>query len=709
MGAGRSRAERTDAGSAYLDASNEAGLLAYNSKSSGLRQPSVVRRDGSPTEEKPKNILWSVCSFILVVEMCERLAFYTFSSTLTLYFIKELGETSKTASQYTSLFNALVYFTPLFGGYMADEVMGRFKTIWVFVLVYITGLAMVTVASYPSILSEPLTLVGLLVFISLGTGGVKANVVTLGGDQFEENDPAQVRQRVTYFNYFYWSTNIGALLANTYLNNLSFNPEVFSGGTISYDMGYFVAYAIPLGVMCVALAVFLAGSSRYKTSDPSEKVLSTFVRCFASTVAASGHQGRLVLAAWAGYLFAAILTIVSYFLSNADVQKWLNVVSLVVIVLSSVCLMILCRNPTWLRSLTSDGFVIDALALNNVHDMTRTFPYFGLLVVFWLSYIQMSTNFELQGCQMYNLIGGIAFSPAFFQAFDTIVILVAIPIIDHWVYPLIERKRGSQLRALSKMWVGFVMVILAMLTAAILEHFRKSAPLAGPSGEVSLCCATGCSFWSNDPSEDCTLPQFCGNASFVAADGISYTNASTCEFNSACVGGAEPVYKPITNFSIWWQILPYMFVGLGEIFTSVSAYEFFYNEVDGSMRSVAQAVNLLTTSFGSFAAGGLNGIFGSWIPENLNAPGAHLDYLFYVIAAINFVALCGFLSIYRGYVYRVDRYDPLNGERYDDDDGGGSGHNKSLHSKREASGSKHSIYSRISSHEALAVGHGVSV
>lgn len=628
--------------------------------------------------------------------------------------MKELDQSAKTASQYTSLFNALVYFTPLFGGYVADELIGRFKTILVFVVLYILGLAMVTAASYPSILSEPLTLVGLLIFVALGTGGVKANVVTLGGDQFSDNDPEQVRQRVSFFNYFYWAINIGALLANTYLNNLSFNPEVFSGGTISYDMGYFVSYAIPLGIMCVALIIFLIGSPRYKKQAPSEKVLSSFVRCFGSTMLASGYQGRLVLLCIASYMVAAIITIISYFISNADTQKWMNLVSLLLIVAASICLMVLCRKPTWMQSFTSDGFAIDARALNNVHDITRTFPYFGLLVVFWLSYLQMSTNFELQGCQMYNLIGDIAFSPAFFQAFDTIVILVFIPIIDKFVYPLIERKRGRELRALSKMWVGYVMVTLAMITAAILEHFRKTAPIAGPSGVVSQCCATGCSYWSGDPNEDCTLPQFCGNASFVAPDGVTYTNASTCMYNSACVGAGQMEYKPLNDLSIWWQILPYMFVGLGEIFTSISAYEFFYNEVDESMRSVAQAVNLLTTSFGSFAAGGINGLFASWIPNNLNVPGAHLDYLYYVIAAINVVALCGFLSIYRGYVYRVDRYDPINGERYED-----GSHNKSLQYDDERGGprslqsgegrSSKSIYSRVSSHEALAVGHGVSV
>jgi len=624
--------------------SHEKGLLVGTS---------AVRRDNDTGcgkgGEGTKSILWHVCTFILAVEMCERLAFYTFSSTLTLFFIKELNQSSHTAGQYTSLFSALVYFTPLLGGYVADELINRYRTIVIFVVLYIIGLGMVTAASYPSILSEPLILIGLLVFISLGAGGIKSNVVTLGGDQFSDNDPSQVRQRNQFFNYFYWAINFGALIANGYLNNLGFNPETFSGGTISYDMGYFTTYAIPLGVMVLALFIFLAGTSRYKVKSATDKSLSNFLRVFWRTLTRSGGNGFLVLLAVLLFVVAAIITVTSYFINNTDTAKWMNVVSLALIFLGSSIFTIICRTTTWLQSPPPDGnFSVDALALNNVHDMLLLFPYFGLLVVFWLCYIQMSTNFQVQGCQMYNLIGGIAFSPAFFTCFDTITILVLIPVVDNWFYPLIEKKRGSPLRALSKMWVGFVCMIAAMICAGVLEIFRKDASVAGPTGTVADCCGK-CSYFSSNPEDNC-----------VTACNGDQSLADTCQYNSACGG-----YRPITTFSIWWQIIPYAFVGLGEIFTSVSAYELFYNEVDESMRSVAQGINLLTTSFGSFAAGGLNGALVDWVPDNINESSARLDYFFFVIAAITALALIVFLLIYKSHVYRADRYDPVNGERFD--------------------------------------------
>lgn len=599
---------------------------------------------------KGRNVLWHVCTFILAVEMCERLAFYTFSTTLTLFFIKELKQSSHTAAQYTSLFSALVYFTPLIGGYVADELINRYRTILLFCVLYIIGLGMVTAASYPSILSEPLVLTGLLVFISLGAGGIKSNVVTLGGDQFSDNDPREVRQRVQFFNYFYWAINFGALIANGYLNNLGFNPETFSGGTVSYNMGYFTTYAIPLGVMFLALLIFLAGTPRYKVAPAVGKSLSGFLRVFWRTLSRSGWRGAAVISAVFAFVVAAVITITSYFISNSDTAKWMNVVSLVLIFLGSGIFTALCRSMAWLKAPAPDGnFSVDALALNNVHDMLLMFPYFGLLVVFWLCYIQMSTNFQVQGCQMYNLIGGIAFSPAFFTCFDTITILTLIPIVDNFIYPFIEKKRGGRpLRALSKMWVGFVCMIAAMVIAGILEIYRKDAPIAGPTGAVASCCAK-CTYYSSDPSDSC-----------LTACGGNQSSADTCEYNSACGG-----YRPITTFSIWWQIIPYFFVGLGEIFTSVAAYEFFYNEVDGSMRSVAQGVNLLTTSFGSFAAGGLNGALVDWVPDDINSGSAHLDLYFFVIAAITVLALIVFLLIYRSHVYRADRYDAVNGERYD--------------------------------------------
>ena len=73
---------------------------------SELESPALVLRDdefgftrNAVVKPRPNNMLWSVCSFILVVEACERLAFYTFSSMLVIFFLNGLGTTNTQATQ----------------------------------------------------------------------------------------------------------------------------------------------------------------------------------------------------------------------------------------------------------------------------------------------------------------------------------------------------------------------------------------------------------------------------------------------------------------------------------------------------------------------------------------------------------------------------------------------------------------------------------
>ena len=97
-----------------------------------------------------RNIILSVCSFILFTELCERLSFYTFSGTLVEFMTSQLGSNNVFASQMSSLFSAFVYLTPLLGGWIADEHLGRYKTILVFVTIYIVGLLLCT-AEYANV------------------------------------------------------------------------------------------------------------------------------------------------------------------------------------------------------------------------------------------------------------------------------------------------------------------------------------------------------------------------------------------------------------------------------------------------------------------------------------------------------------------------------------------------------------------------------
>ena len=59
------------------------------------------------------------------------------------------------------------------------------------------------------------------------------------------------------------------------------------------------------------------------------------------------------------------------------------------------------------------------------------------------------------------------------------------------------------------------------------------------------------------------------------------------------------------------------------------------------MRSVCQSLNLLTTSVGFMMGGAVTSLFESWIPTDLSEKGAHLEYMFFFLAA----TCCGAIAL----------------------------------------------------------------
>jgi len=72
-------------------------------------------------QEKQPSTLFLIC----FVSIWERFSFYAAQGTLVLYMTKELLFSNQHAYGIFSAFSALVYLTPLFGGHMADQWLGK--------------------------------------------------------------------------------------------------------------------------------------------------------------------------------------------------------------------------------------------------------------------------------------------------------------------------------------------------------------------------------------------------------------------------------------------------------------------------------------------------------------------------------------------------------------------------------------------------------
>ena len=198
-------------------------------------------------KEHPKGF-W----FIFWGELAERASFYGMRTVLALYMTEVLLFKQEDGAAIMHAFIAASYLTPLLGGFLADRVLGRYKTILYFSGPYVLG---------HIILGGLETRTGLFIalgLLALGSGSIKPNTSTLMGQMYEEQKKGALLTEA--FSYFYAAINIGSALATLTLPKVRDYEHARTG---SLEHGYAVALMIPAALMVVAFGFFAIGKKHY--------------------------------------------------------------------------------------------------------------------------------------------------------------------------------------------------------------------------------------------------------------------------------------------------------------------------------------------------------------------------------------------------------------------------------------------------------------
>ena len=144
--------------------------------------------------------------YLFFAEMWERFSFYGMRALLTLYLIKDyyshLENNEEVSYGIYAAYGALVYLTPLIGGYLADKFIGYRKSI------IFGGILMATGHFFMAFPSD-FFFYGALGLLIMGNGFFKPNISTLVGSLYEEGDV----KRDGGFTIFYMGINLGAMIA----------------------------------------------------------------------------------------------------------------------------------------------------------------------------------------------------------------------------------------------------------------------------------------------------------------------------------------------------------------------------------------------------------------------------------------------------------------------------------------------------------------
>ncbi|XP_052802379.1 solute carrier family 15 member 4-like [Mya arenaria] len=558
---------------------------------------------------------------VLITVALERLAFYSISGNLILF----LNGTKYNWSSYAAM-NASYIFLGVacifyfIGGIAADIKFGRFKVIVFAFAVYTIGYAFFPVMSNKQIINKlstnatefqcnidamdkekyycPAVLYLALVIVAMGTGMLRANIAPFGADQLHGEEP---RKTVGFFNWYYWSINVGTLVA---LGGIAYLQQGIS------DNGFFYGYISGICSLILGLIAFMMGMRTYRYKKPVGSVFKTIFKIIRE---ASRIKKRKL---------------------NAQ-QHRLNI----------------SRAPTEIEEEQGPTAFLDYAKfrhggsyhdhdVDDIKKLGKILAVFTALIPYWIVYYQMETTFLVQGLHMRLFLGkeanvtkmcnvspstvyppdkplenGFGIAVAWLTLFDVVLLIILIPVMDKIIYPWIN-SQGWSFTMVKRILVGFVFALLAIIAAGLLEIYRR--------GE----------FWRTDAPHCCykMVPQ-------QIQKGVTYYAA---------------------DLSIFWQIPQYALIGFSEIFTSIAGLEFASMVAPRSMKSSVMGLFYFFSGLGSFLGSLIlfmlqNRWFFDEDHGNINCQKGcynskgtcHLDWYFFLLGGIQAAGFLFFLILIR--------------------------------------------------------------
>ncbi|KAI9675580.1 MAG: peptide transporter ptr2 [Caeruleum heppii] len=386
---------------------------------------------------------------VAIIEFCERFAYYGLTGPFQNYIENAysdvklpgalgLGQTAATG--LTNFFQFWCYVTPILGAILADQYLGKYKTILYFSVCYMFGLLILFLTSLPVAIEHGAALGGLIaamVVIGLGTGGIKANVSPLIAEQYRGIkptirilksgervivDPALTIQRI--YMIFYLCINFGALasIATTELEK---------------NVGFWAAYLLPMLLFVIGFCVLVVGRKKYVVRPPKGSVIF--------------HAFRAI---WIGVLNRGNLDVAKPSYQDEYGRKY--------------------KTP-W-----------DDIFIEEIKRALVACKVFVFFPIYWVTDSQMINNFVSQAgtMQLHGIPNDIM------QNIDPITIIIFIPILDRIGYPLL-RKAGIKFKPITRITWGFILGSLAMGYAAIVQELIYTSPPCYRFPSSKTCAAGG--------------------------------------------------------------------------------------------------------------------------------------------------------------------------------------------------------------------------
>ncbi|AWV98908.1 peptide MFS transporter [Arcticibacterium luteifluviistationis] len=252
---------------------------------------------------------------LFFTEMWERFSYYGMRAILFLYLTKSasegaLGLPEDTAGAVYGLYAASVYLLTLPGGWIADNILGQKKAIWLGGICIMIGHGVLALPATPSIFFLGLA------FVAVGTGLLKANISSIVGELYPEGGA----KRDAAFSIFYLGINLGSFLG------------MFIVGYLGEKVGWHYGFGAAAFAMFFGLINFKVNGKYLKNvgEKPNKKASYTYLYVVIALLAiavlsvTTGMLDSIQLANSMKYIISGIT--VGYFIYIGFLDKSLTII-----------------------------------------------------------------------------------------------------------------------------------------------------------------------------------------------------------------------------------------------------------------------------------------------------------------------------------------------------------------------------------------------
>lgn len=340
---------------------------------------------------------------LFMSEFWERFAFYGIRWAMVLYIVAEFygGDATgeKPANELYGAYLALVYAGAIFGGYIADKLIGFQRSILLGAVIMACGLFMIAIPS------EQIFKLGLATVI-VGNGMFKPIISTLVGRLYSEHDI----RRDSGFTIFYMGINLGAMVAPIATQILA--QKFFgSGGMPAYKVVFLAA-----GVGMILSFIWF-----------------WFGRKLLQGIGAPRPDATGMGAVFKVLLIGVVVGIPMFYLLLTIDATVLQILLMLLFIVPAIMLVI-------------EGIREGKVARDRVIAMLLIF---GFNVMFWMFFEQAGSSFNFLADKIVDRsMGDWIFPTAWFQSVNSVAIITLAPVMA-WLWvkmgsanPSIPRKFG---------------------------------------------------------------------------------------------------------------------------------------------------------------------------------------------------------------------------------------------------------------------------